>query len=295
MADHPRFGPAGFPPSFRFMKAALPDVPRLLREEDLDAFEYEAVRWGKKPQIKKEEAESLAYAAKEYDVWLSMHGSYFINLCGNEQIQEASKQRLIACATAAKWMEAHVVVFHPGFYGERSRKQALDRCSKALKEVVETLRASGNNSVMLGPETMGRRYQLGTLEEVMALCESVEQTQLVIDWSHLHARDQGRFRTVDDYRKVVEDVEARLGTDVVKNLHCHFTKIEFTRHGEKRHHVLEEPQYGPDFESLAKVIVDFRLKPVIISESPILNIDAARMRDILRKEWKVAWTDKRLR
>jgi endonuclease IV len=59
MADRPRFGPAGVPPSFRAMKAALTDVPRLLREEGLDAFEYQAVRWGAKPQIRREDAEKL--------------------------------------------------------------------------------------------------------------------------------------------------------------------------------------------------------------------------------------------
>jgi len=285
MADHPRFGPAGVPPSFRFMKAALADVPRLLQEEDLDAFEYEAVRWGKKPQIKKEDAEELGLAAAENDVWLSLHGSYFINFCGRKEILEASKQRLIACATAAKWMNAHVVVFHPGFYGEKSPKQAFDTCLKALLETVEAIRSLGINDVRIGPETMGRLCQLGSLDEILELCERVEQTQLVIDWSHLHARDLGRFRTVDDFRRVVESVEIRLGTEVVENMHCHFTKIEFTSKGEKCQHTIEETRYGPEFEMLAEVISEFRLKPVIISESPILDIDAAKMRDILQKEW----------
>jgi deoxyribonuclease-4 len=285
MADHPRFGPAGIPPSFKFMKAALADVPRLLQEEGLDAFEYEAVRWGKKPQMKKKDAEKLGLTAKENDVWLSLHGSYFINFCGNRKIVEASEQRLIACAMAAKWMRAHVVVFHPGFYGEKSHRQAFDACSKALRETVEAIQSLGITDVKLGPETMGRLYQLGSLDEILELCETVEQTQLVIDWSHLHARDQGRFHAVDDFRRVVESVETRLGSETVKNMHCHFAGIEFTRKGERRHHTLEETRYGPDFELLAKVITEFRLKPVIISESPVLGVDAARMRDILQQEW----------
>ncbi len=56
MADRPRFGPAGVPTIFRLMGAQLSDVPRLLREEELDAFEYEAVRWGQKPQMKQQDA-----------------------------------------------------------------------------------------------------------------------------------------------------------------------------------------------------------------------------------------------
>ena len=286
MADRTRFGPAGVPPAFRAMKAGLADVPRLLREEGLDAFEYQAVRWGTKPQIKREDAEKLGLKAKENDVWISLHGSYFINFCGEKDVIEASKQRLIACITAAEWMKAYVVVFHSGFYGKRPQKEAFTNCLEALKEVVQVIRALGIKNVKIGPETMGKPSQLGSLDEVLSLCEEVERTQLVVDWAHLHARDRGRFKTVDDFRKVIVEIENRLGTEAVKDMHCHFTKIEFTDKGEKRHHTMDEADYGPDFTMLAKVIAEFKLKPVIISESPILDADAIKMRDIVQKKLK---------
>jgi deoxyribonuclease-4 len=286
MADRPRFGPAGFPPTFRAMKVTLAGAPKVLRNEGLDAFEYQAVRWGAKPQIKQEDAEKFGLKAKENDVLLSLHGSYFINFCGGKDVIEASKQRLIACATAAEWMKAYVVVFHPGFYGKKQQKEALSNCSNALKDVVETMNTSGIKNVKIGPETMGKSSQLGSLDEVLSLCEQVERTRPVIDWAHLHARSMGRFKTVNDFREVVEEIERRLGTEAAKNLHCHFTKIEFTDKGEKRHHIIDEAEYGPDFEMLAKVIAEFKLKPVIISESPILDIDAIKMRNIIQKELK---------
>ena len=65
MADHPRFGPAGVPQMFRLMGAKLADVPKLLRTEELDAFEYAAVRWGQIPQIKRDDAEALGAEAKK--------------------------------------------------------------------------------------------------------------------------------------------------------------------------------------------------------------------------------------
>jgi deoxyribonuclease-4 len=266
------------------MKATLEDVPRLIHEEGLDAFEYEAVHWGKKPQMRKEEAEKLGLEARHNDVWLSLHGSYFINFCGKSRIVEDSKQRLAACATAAEWMGARVVVFHPGVYGRIPHEQALKMCIEALREVVAGMASLGIMNVKIGPETMGRIYQLGSLEEVLTLCETVERTQLVIDWSHLHARDLGRFRKVDDFRKVIARIENRLGTEAVKTMHCHFTKIEYSDIGERRHHTLEEPRYGPDFRLLARVIVEFDMKPTIISESPILDLDAIKMRDMLREE-----------
>ncbi|MBS7607646.1 MAG: TIM barrel protein [Candidatus Bathyarchaeia archaeon] len=284
MADRPRFGPAGVPPGFRALKATLMDVPRLLREEGLDAFEYQAVRWGVKPQIRREDAEKFGLKAKENDVLLSLHASYFINFCGDKETIEASKTRLVACATAAQWMQAQTVVFHPGFYGKKASKEAFANCLEALKDVVERLKSLGVTRVKLGPETMGKPSQLGSLEEVIALCENVEQTQPVIDWAHLHAREKGLFKTVEDFRRIVETVEKRLGTDAVKNMHCHFTKVEFTEKGEKCHHTLDEAGYGPDFALLAKVIAEFKLNPVVISESPVLDVDAIKMRDILKKE-----------
>ena len=284
MSTRPRFGPAGVPPTFRVMRATMADVPKLLRGEGLDAFEYEAVQWGKKPQMREEEAERLGVESRQNDVLLSLHGSYFINFCGRDTIVEDSKQRLIACAIAAEWMGADVVVFHPGVYGRLPHEEAIKMCIKALQDVIKRMRSLGIETVKIGPETMGRTYQLGSLEETLTICERVERTRLVVDWSHLHARDLGRFRKAADFRKVVESVENRLGTDAAKTMHCHFTKIEFNEKGERRHHTLDEPRYGPDFRLLAEVITEFDLKPTIISESPILDVDAIKMRDILREE-----------
>lgn len=282
MADRPRFGPAGVPPTFRLMKASMEDVPLLLREEGLDALEYEAIYWGGKPQMKREDAEKLGLRARENDVWLSLHGSYFINLCGEKKIVEASKKRLIACATAAEWMGAHVVVFHAGFYGKKPHELVLRSCLEALRDVAQSLKSLGIKNARIGPETMGKPSQLGSLDEVLRIYQEVEQTQLVIDWSHLHSRDMGRFRTVADFRRVVETVEHRLGIEAARDMHCHFTKIEFTDKGERRHHTLEEERYGPSFDMLAEIIAEFKLRPVIISESPLLDIDAIRMRDTLQ-------------
>ena len=279
MADHSRFGPAGVPPLFRAMGADLLAVPALLREEGLDAFEYEAVRWGKIPQIKQAEAEKLGLEAKRNDVLLSVHGSYYINLAGEKDVLEASKQRLIACASAAEWMGAYVVVFHPGFYGKIGKSGAFKKCVESLKDVVKTMESLGIRNVKLGAETMGRHVQLGSLEEILNICAEVDRTQLVIDWSHLHARGMGRFRTKLDFRSVIEEVENKLGIEAARNMHCHFTKIEFTEKGEKRHHVLDEKKYGPNFQLLAETISEFRLRPVVICETPMLDIDAMKMKN----------------
>jgi deoxyribonuclease-4 len=281
MADRPRFGPAGVPLAFKELNRPVFEVPKYLRDEGLDAFEYQAVRWGTKPQMNKEIAEKLGVNAREHDVWLTVHGSYFLNFCGKPETIEASKNRLIACATAANWMGAQLVVFHPGYYMKRSPKEAMELCVKAISDVVESMKARGIVKVKPGPETAGRLSRLGSLDEVLTLCERVDSTEPVIDWAHIHARNGGKLKTVSDFQKIVDTIEKRLGTDSVRNLHCHFTHIEFTEKGEKRHHTLYEAEYGPDFQCLATVIAELGLKPVIISESPILDVDAQKMRNIL--------------
>ncbi len=270
-------------PFSKFLERGYLNVPRFLQEEGLDALEYQAVRWGQKPQIKQEEAESFGAEARKCDVWLSLHASYYVNLCGKKEVVEASKKRIVACATVADWMGAYVVVFHTGFYGRLEKTYAFRNCVEALKDIVKTMYSLGIRNVKLGPETMGRVFQVGSLDEIITICEEVEQTQLVIDWSHLHSRYQGRFRKVADFRAIAEDVERRLGTETARNMHCHFSKIEYSDKGERRHHVLDEARYGPDFEMLAEVIADFDIRPVMICETPLLDVDAVRMRDMLRK------------
>ena len=283
MADHPRFGPAGIPLAFDILKRPVEDVPEYLRSEGLDAFEYQAVRWGPKPQMKKENAENLGIKAKEYDVRLSVHGSYFINFCGDALTVEASKKRLISCITAADWMGAHEVVFHPGFY-TKSHEDDLQRCVKAMDDVVKFMKSCGIVGVSLAPETAGKVFQLGSLDETLTLCEKVELTKPTIDWSHLHARERGKLKTVEDFRRVINEVEKRLGADAVKELHCHYTRVEFGRVGERRHHTMDETEYGPDFEPLAILIAELGLNSVILSESPILDIDSQKMQDIVFRE-----------
>jgi deoxyribonuclease IV len=282
MPEHTRFGPAGVPPMFRLLGATTRDVPRLLHEEGLDAFEYEAVQWGQKPQIKLENAMQLGEEARKNDVKLSMHGSYYINLAGKKEVVEASKRRLIAGASAADWMGAYVLVFHTGFYGRFEKDFAFKTCLEAVKNVCAEMKSLGLK-VKLGPETMGRKQQVGTIDEILTICQEVDGAQLVIDWGHLHARGLGSFKKIEDFRAIAEKVEEQLGTDALRSMHCHFSAIEFTSQGEKQHHTLDEKRYGPDFRMLAEVIADFQMHPTMICESPILDIDARKMQATLKE------------
>jgi deoxyribonuclease-4 len=130
---------------------------------------------------------------------------------------------------------------------------------------------------------MGRKFQVGSIDEIIMICQEVEDVQLVVDWGHLHARNLGAFKKVDDIRVVAEKIESSLGSVALRNMHCHFSKIEFSSQGERKHHILDEPRYGPEFELLAKVLVDFKMRPTIICETPLLDIDALKMKKMLQQ------------
>jgi deoxyribonuclease-4 len=267
---------------FRLMGATTFDVPKLLKMEGLDAFEYQASRWGTKPQIKQSDAQKLGDEATKNDVKLSMHGSYFINLLGKKEVVQASKERILAAATAANWMNAYVIVFHTAFYGKFDKDYALKTCITELKDISSRMKSMGIKA-KLGPETMGRKTQLGGIDEIITINREVENTQLVVDWGHLHALHQGSFKTVEDMRKVAIKIEQELGTQTLRNMHCHFSKIEFGASGEKSHHTLDEAAYGPDFAMLAEVLLEFGMHPTMICESPLLDVDARKMKETLNE------------
>ena len=138
----------------------------------------------------------------------------------------------------------------------------------AADTLVKTLSAVDTRGIKIGLETMGKKNQLGTLEEVIELCRVCPKYHPVVDFGHLNARNIGSyFPDCDSYRAVFDKIGSSLGDEYVHNLHCHFSKIEFTGAGEKRHLTFDDTVYGPDFEPLAEAIIREGVAPRIICES----------------------------
>ena len=90
----------------------------------------------------------------------------------------------------------------------------------------------------------------------------------MVDFGHLNARHLGdAFRSVDDYRRVFCTIGEKLGDAYARDLHCHFSKIEYTKAGEKKHLTFADEVFGPSFEPLAEAIVREGVSPRIICES----------------------------
>lgn len=269
-----KFGPAGNPARFYDEgHKSSHEMPAWLSKMGLTAYEYQC---GKGVTIGEKTAGIIGESAKEQGIAMSLHAPYFISLSSqDEALRQKSVQYILDSLRAARWMGATRIVVHSGSCGKMSREEALFLAQGTLSRAVEAARAEGYDDIFICPETMGKINQLGTLEEVIALCSLSETLVPTVDFGHLNARTLGGLKSYGDFLKIFESIENALGADRLKKLHCHFSKIEYTSGGEKRHLTLEDEIYGPDFLHAAEIIAQKNLSPVVICESAGTQADDA--------------------
>ena len=169
---------------------------------------------------------------------------------------------------------------HTGSCGKISREQALSLAIDTMRLAIDALDGEGLSHIHICPETMGKVNQLGTLHEVIELCRIDERLIPCIDFGHLNARDLGILKTTADFEKIFISIKNELGTDRLKCFHSHFSKIEYTTGGEKRHLTFEDTVYGPDFEPVMELTYKYGCDPTFICESAGTQAeDAKQMKD----------------
>lgn len=272
------FGPAGSTDNLKSLgaKTAL-QIPSALKKMGLNAFEYQC---GHGVSVSAEAASAFGEACKENGIKPSVHAPYFISLSSvSEETRLKSLDHIIKSAAAVKNMGGNRIVVHSGSCGQISREEALVLACDTLKKAVAKMEEAGLGDISVCPEVMGKINQLGTLGEVLTLCKIKENFIPCIDFGHLNARTLGGLKSLSDFSAVLDNVENELGIDRMKNIHIHFSKIEYTDGGEKRHLTFEDNVFGPDFTFLAEEIVRRDMSPVIICESAgTQDIDAVAMK-----------------
>ena len=237
-----------------------------LHEIGLTAFEYS---FGRGVHITDETAAKIAQELKKYDIALSIHAPYYTNFANpdSEMIEKSIgyvRQSLIAM----KKMGGARVVFHPAACGKQVRSEAVAATkSNIIKMMSELSECLDFDDYILCPETMGKLGQIGTVEEVVDFCKADKHLYPCYDFGHINSYTHGGIKTKDDYKRIIDYTFDELGEEKAKNIHIHFSKIQYGAAGEIRHLTLADTEYGPEYSPLAEVIDEYRMTPVIICES----------------------------
>lgn len=274
-----KFGPAGNSKSFFEMgyKGSL-QVPEYIEKMGLDAFEYQC---GRGVNIGEDKAREFGILAAQKGITLSLHAPYYISMSSVEEEKRLNSiNYIIASAKAVNAMGGNRIIVHTGSCSKISREYALELAKDTMKKAISALDEAGLGNIHICPETMGKVNQLGTLDEVIELCTLDERLIPCIDFGHLNARDLGFFKTKDDYKLVFDSIENRLGIERLHTFHSHFSKIEYTAGGEKRHLTFDDTVYGPDFEPVMELAAKKNCNAIFICESDGTQAeDAKQMKD----------------
>ncbi len=274
-----RFGPAGNSISFAEMgyKSSL-EVPEYIEKMGLDAFEYQC---GRGVNIGLPKAAELGKLAAEKNIALSLHAPYYISMSSTEEEKRLNSiNYILSSARAVSAMGGNRIVVHTGSCGKISREEALYLAVDTMKKAVAALDNEGLSNIRICPETMGKINQLGTLDEVLELCLVDERLLPCIDFGHLNARTLGGLSDAARFEEIFVQIENKLGISRLKEFHSHFSKIEYTAGGEKKHLTFEDTVFGPDFEPAIDLIIKKGCSPTIICESDGTQAeDAKTMKD----------------
>jgi deoxyribonuclease IV len=215
-------------------------------------------------RMKPEIAETVGAAAKEHGLILSVHAPYYINLAAYEEEKiAASRQRILESCHRAHLMGARKVVFHAGFYQKRSLRETYRMIRRQILDLQEHIRHE-NWTVTLCPEVTGKPSQFGATEELLALMQDTG-CGITVDFAHLYARNQG----VIDYDALMPVLPG--------SFHAHFSGIEYTAKGEKKH-IRLQPGY---FRPLREALIRHGKRITLICESPEPFEDAVMMKALL--------------
>lgn len=275
-----KFGPGGNSISFydEGYKSTI-DAPKWLHNLGLGLYEYEC---GQGVRVSLDTANKFGEEAKKYGVEVTVHAPYFISLASEEeQKRENSIGYILKTLEVAKAMGGRKIVVHPGGCGKRDRTEAFALACETMKKAIVAAKDNGFSDMLICPETMGKINQIGTVEEIVEMCKLDDMLVPTIDFGHVNAREMGSLKTSEDYEKIIKYMVDELGYEKVKNFHVHFSKIEYTKGGEKRHLTFSDDVYGPEFEPLAYVLKKYSLEPTIICESDgTMAEDALTMKKI---------------
>lgn len=270
--DRLLFGISGLPIGGGLKKFNYASGIDYIKSIGLDAMELLFVR---NVNVTDKNKDAILKAKLDNDIYLSAHGSHYINLNANEvEKQEKSIERIKKAMEGLLKVKGRSLIFHPGFYLKDSKEETYNT-------IKENLLKLPYKEIDYRLETTGKRTQFGTIEELVSLCKEVGSCKLCIDFSHIHARGNGSLKVYDDFAKILQYVLEELGRSALDDLHIHMGGINYNEKGEKNHLPLLESDFN--YVECLKALKDFNVKGCVISEGPLLEKDALLLKNTYKK------------
>lgn len=268
--DKLNFITAGMP--LRTGKASYPKAFEVLKEMNLDGMELEFVHG-----VRMNDANRDFVKEMSKDFVITAHGPFYINLNSQEEEKiDASLQRIIDTAYAAKQAGAFSITYHAAFYMGKDKETVYNQVKTQTRRILDVLE-NENIDVWIRPETTGKATQWGDLDEIIKLSKEFEQVLPCVDFSHLHARSAGEYNTYDEFSKILEKMGTEIGEYALENFHGHLAGIEYTAKGEKQHLNLENSDMN--YKDLMKAMKEFNVKGALVCESPNIEDDCKLLKD----------------
>ena len=260
-----RFGPAGLSDSYTVRQFDPEAIAAHTAARGLTAFEYQC---GRGVRLAADKAAALGRAFAERGIVPSVHAPYYISMSSLEEDKRLhSIDYLLQSCALVKQLGGRRVIFHAGSCGKQSREAALEKALDTMQRAVRACDEAGFEDCVLCPETMGKVNQLGNLDEVLALCGVDRRITPCIDFGHLYARSLGGITGETDYEAILDRMEESLADERAKAFHSHFSRIAYTRGGEKCHLTFADTEFGPPHRPLMALLRRRGLTPTVICES----------------------------
>lgn len=246
-----KFGPAGL----GGVKEAVSNLEKY-KELGLKACEI-AFTYG--VYIKnKQDAINISKAADKLGIQLSIHAPYWINLNSSEKEKiEKSKQRVLKCCEVGTYLRAKKVVFHPGYYGKKSKEETYKNIKNEILELQKEIKEK-KYTPKLAPETTGKSNVFGSIDEIYQLVKDT-RCSFCTDFAHILARYK-EYK----FKEVLEKFSEH------KDIHIHFSGIDYGEKGERKHKKTPEKELKKLISNLPK-----NKNITIINESPYPVEDSA--------------------
>jgi deoxyribonuclease-4 len=275
-----RFGSVGTPKSTPKKPGGSIGTIQHLASQDLLAFE---IGWVRSVRVSEKTCKAIKEAAAEFDVALSVHAPYYINLNADSDEWPKSRKRLMDAAYYGFLAGATDIVFHPGSYFEQDPEKVLEVAIARLGNCVDEL-LSNDIAVTLRPETMGKGALLGSLEDALVMSSEIGAVEPCLDFAHLHARPgDGSVNSYEEWSQMLTAYSNALGEDSLKRLHCHLSGIEYSEKGEQNHLMLNDSDFN--LEALIRALSDLNCGGRILCESPDhMDKDAL----VIKQAWEEA-------